>query len=594
MDTFEESKPFSSPLGPLKGHKRKGMKVTFKDLRYDVQNTANKKETLHLLQSVTGFIAPGQMTALMGPSGSGKTTLLDVLAGRKTAGTTQGDISFAGQAPTISFLRRHTGYVEQFDTLVDNLTVREMLMYTAELKLPMSQSLAEKRARVTSIIELLALLPCQNRRIGNAMQRGISGGQAKRTNIGIALVTSPRVLFLDEPTSGLDSFTSNEVMDVIKSLSQTEDSMTICATIHSPTAHAFALFGKMIILLQGRMVFFGDAEWIVNITTKADRDGKAGAFADKYAASALKASNDEEQDGHAIGALKGAKSARASVMTLKELSVTEGTVTPAWWAIKTLLKYRMGRDFMDAKFIGPRVFDKFTVCILMMTLYWGIGNDYKPTNLINISALLYMWAILPGFAALTYVPALVLERPLFIRERSDGLYKVITYLTAKLLEELTVALIGSLIFSCVVFFPSKFQGDWVLFWLAYWCTMSIGIVLGYFIAAMSPNLDVANASLPAYVGSLLFFVGCLLRVNDMPGYWRWYSYLNFLRYGWGALMVNQFEGKNAIFLGGEEILHYYSLDNCNKWAFLACEFAFFVGFFMASWLALTYRRHSSR
>ena len=94
---------------------------------------------------------------------------------------------------------------------MDNLTVREMLMYTAELKLPMSQSLDEKRERVTHIIELLALLPCQNRRIGNAMQRGISGGQAKRTNIGIALVTSPRILFLDEPTSGLDSFTSNEV-----------------------------------------------------------------------------------------------------------------------------------------------------------------------------------------------------------------------------------------------------------------------------------------------------------------------------------------------------------------------------------------------
>ena len=43
------------------------------------------------------------------------------------------------------------------------------------------------------------------------MAKGISGGQAKRTNIGIALITNPRVLFLDEPTSGLDSFTSNEV-----------------------------------------------------------------------------------------------------------------------------------------------------------------------------------------------------------------------------------------------------------------------------------------------------------------------------------------------------------------------------------------------
>lgn len=73
---------------------------------------------------------------------------------------------------------------------------------------------------------------------------------------------------------------------------------------------------------------------------KADRDGKAKAFADTYAASTLKGKNDEEQDGLAIGALRGGKSARASMATLKELSVKEGTVTPAWWAIKTLLKVR--------------------------------------------------------------------------------------------------------------------------------------------------------------------------------------------------------------------------------------------------------------
>lgn len=52
---------------------------------------------------------------------------------------------------------------------------------------------------------------CSGVLIGNQLARGISGGQAKRVNIGLALVTSPRVLFLDEPTSGLDSYTSNEV-----------------------------------------------------------------------------------------------------------------------------------------------------------------------------------------------------------------------------------------------------------------------------------------------------------------------------------------------------------------------------------------------
>ena len=51
----------------------------------------------------------------MGPSGSSKTTLLDVLAGRKTVGTTTGTLRFAGHVATHTFLRRYTGYVEQFD-----------------------------------------------------------------------------------------------------------------------------------------------------------------------------------------------------------------------------------------------------------------------------------------------------------------------------------------------------------------------------------------------------------------------------------------------------------------------------------------------
>lgn len=147
----------------------------------------------------------------MGPSGSGKTTLLDVLAGRKTAGEILGSITFAGRKPSKMFLRRYTGYVEQFDTLLDMLTVEEMLMYTAELKRPVEEPLGDKRAEVERLLEKLALAPAKNTRIGNALHRGISGGQAKRVNVAIALITDPRVLFLDEPTSGLDSYTANEV-----------------------------------------------------------------------------------------------------------------------------------------------------------------------------------------------------------------------------------------------------------------------------------------------------------------------------------------------------------------------------------------------
>ena len=70
----------------------------------------------------------------MGPSGCGKSLMMDVLAGRKTKGTINGEITYAGVKPSQMFLRRVTGYVEQFGTLIENLTVYEMLLYTIELK----------------------------------------------------------------------------------------------------------------------------------------------------------------------------------------------------------------------------------------------------------------------------------------------------------------------------------------------------------------------------------------------------------------------------------------------------------------------------
>lgn len=95
--------------------------------------------------------------------------------------------------------------MEQFDTLLPMLTPYEMLLYTAELKLPADVSREEKRRRVESVIKKLSLQSCRDVRIGNVFARGISGGQAKRTNIGIALVAEPRVLFLDEVREGLSA-----------------------------------------------------------------------------------------------------------------------------------------------------------------------------------------------------------------------------------------------------------------------------------------------------------------------------------------------------------------------------------------------------
>ena len=94
---------------------------------------------------------------------------------------------FGDKRPSSTFLKRHTGYVEQFDTLVDTLTVVEMLMYTAELKRPGSEPYANKAKEVEYLVKNLGLERCRTVIIGNPLSRGISGGQAKRVNIGIAV-----------------------------------------------------------------------------------------------------------------------------------------------------------------------------------------------------------------------------------------------------------------------------------------------------------------------------------------------------------------------------------------------------------------------
>ena len=162
------------------------------------------------------------------------------------------------------------------------------------------------------------------------------------------------------------------------------------------------------------------------------------------------------------------------------------------------------------------------------------------SNLIPYSVLsmLFMWTTLPAFGAAAYVPSITLEKATYVRERNDGLYRPITYLLYKVLEEFIVAFFLSLVLALATYFAVNLNGSFFVFWLVYVLTLNIGIVLAYFVAALSPNIDVANAALPAYVVTLLFFAGLLITTNEMPDYWEWYSYINFVRYSWMGLVRN--------------------------------------------------------
>jgi len=110
--------------------------------------------------------------------------------------------------------------VEQSDTLVGELTVEQMLSYTASLKLPASTTAGERQDRVEEVITRLDLHSCRNTIIGSNLLRGISGGQAKRVNIGLAMITRPRILFL---VSMLQSVYCISIITVLSKCASTTD-----------------------------------------------------------------------------------------------------------------------------------------------------------------------------------------------------------------------------------------------------------------------------------------------------------------------------------------------------------------------------------
>lgn len=138
------------------------------------------------------------------------------------------------------------------------LTVSEAVYYSAQLQLPNTMTLFEKRERADLTIREMGLQDSVNTRIGGWGAKGISGGQKRRVSICIEVLTRPKLLFLDEPTSGLDSAASYYVMSRIARLDQ-EEGRTIITSIHQPSSEVFALFHNLCLLSSGKTIYFGPA-----------------------------------------------------------------------------------------------------------------------------------------------------------------------------------------------------------------------------------------------------------------------------------------------------------------------------------------------
>lgn len=157
--------------------------------------------------------------------------------------------------PTNIQFRKNIAFVAQDDSLQQTSTPSEAIRFSAKLRLPRTMTDTELDLLVHRMIKELGLQKCQDTIVGGPLLKGVSGGERKRTSVGVEIVTKPAIVFLDEPTSGLDSYSAMQIVKVLKKVSTAGSSVLF--TIHQPSSDVFNSVDNLLLMNAGRVMVSG-------------------------------------------------------------------------------------------------------------------------------------------------------------------------------------------------------------------------------------------------------------------------------------------------------------------------------------------------
>lgn len=526
---------------------------------------------------------PG-MNAIMGATGSGKTSLLDVIAGRKDpAGLREGKVLVDGKVVT-SDLRLSSAYVVQDDILMGTLTVRENLLFSANLRLnPHQYSSKEKHNRVDAIIQDLGLTDCAHTKIGTEFLRGVSGGERKRCSIGMELITSPSLLFLDEPTTGLDSNTANCIISLLHRLSRR--GKTVIFSIHQPRYTIFRQFDHLTLMHKGEVVYAGAAEQALKYFTDLGYqieafDNPADFFMDVTNGEAKSTSEAFHSDGQNLLAPTYRQSQLCQNILL-ELDCVDQSIAAGGKLPDRTVEYATSFSYQMRVVCGRTVLNSLrnpqtSYAQLALNIFFAVlvGLIYfqmpltLPEALQNRGGAFFFLIINMVFGNLSAVELFINERAIFIHENSSGYYRTSVYFLSKIFADLIPnRIIPIFIFSGIAYYMMGLKPNVEAF-MYFALNMSLvslaGVGLAFLVSASVSSFAMANILIALPFVFMMVFGGYLVNLNAMLSWLSWLKWISIFSYGLNAAFINEMTGQlfysNTTVIPGEVFLRAQGLD----------------------------------
>lgn len=554
--------------------KRPPVDIQFNDLSFSVSE-GRKRGYKTILKCVNGKFKGGELTAIMGPSGAGKSTLMNILAGYRTSNL-NGSVLINGKERSLRRFRKMSAYIMQDDCLQPHLTVKEALTVAANLKIGKDLTKNDKKVVIDEIMETLGLIDCKN-----TLTTSLSGGQRKRLSIALELVNNPPVMFFDEPTSGLDSSSCFQCLSLLKSLAR--GGRTVICTIHQPSARLFEMFDHLYMLAEGQCIYRGPvpglvpflssmglecpsyhnpADYVMEVACGEHGDyvqklvvavntGKCNSFTLKTPESnGNGVSNVVSKDLKAVGTPNGVTAHPATVPatcttslldSAENLPISDSKAsfpTSSFLQFWILLKRTVLSILRDQTLTRMRLISHFIIGILLGLIYYNIGNDAAKV-MSNTGCIFFMVMFTMFSAMMPTILTFPLEMSVFMREHLNYWYSVKSYYLAKTLADIPFQIILTVSFILGVYYLTSQPLEAVRFGMVLGIGTLTALVSQSFGLLIGAGFDIESGVFlgPITTIPMVLFSGFFAKLDDIPPYLSWLSYVTYVRYSFEGTMI---------------------------------------------------------
>ncbi|XP_058191654.1 pleiotropic drug resistance protein 3-like isoform X2 [Rhododendron vialii] len=549
-----------------------------------------------IIDDVNGIIKPGRMTLLLGPPGCGKTTLLKALSGNLDKSLKfSGEVLYNGYKLEDFVPQKTSTYVSQNDLHIPEMTVRETLDFSARCQGVGSRSeimnevsRREKQAGVFPdpdvdtymkaisaegqrntlqtdyILKILGLDICADTLVGDAMRRGISGGQKKRLTTGEMIIGPTKALFMDEISNGLDSSTTYQIVACLKQLAHITDA-TILVALLQPAPETFDLFDDIILMEGGKIVYHGPRSRVLEFFEDCgfrcpERKGVADFLQEVISR------NDQaqywyqaEQSWSYISVDLFCKKFKESTFgkkvdedLSKPFTKSQSHKKAISFSKYSLSKWELFRACMSREYLLMRrnsfiyVFKTIQLVItafIAMTVFLRtrMGVDVIHANS-YLGALFFSLLILffDGFPEMSMT---VTRLAVFYKQRDLYFYPAWSYTIPSTILKVPLSLFEALIWTSLTYYvigyspePGRFFRQLILLFALHFAAISMFRFVASIFRTMVATFSAGFVSILA----VFLFSGFIIPKSSMPTWLKWGFWVSPLSYGEIGLAVNEF------------------------------------------------------